>query len=265
MYEQSKENYLIENFAIAKIPLPSRCPKDYPYVAYDGKMCYTDKKYAEKKSGPCESWCTNDPTFGYGCGDPSLKLCKSKVVDRPAEPLKIPPITDKEAKCYLKRYPDLQNAFGNDIQKAKDHWKEYGFREKRNKNCDIQVVGGPVEAPRIIANPRKIPPITDKEAKCYLKRYPDLQKAFGNDIQKAKDHWKKYGFGEKRNKNCDIQVVGRPVEAPRIIANPRKTMLEDEFDDDILEDNDDGLSITIIVLIAVVILLLLLFLGYFLI
>jgi hypothetical protein len=89
MYEQSKENHLIENFAIAKIPLPSRCPKDYPYVAYDGKICYTDKKYAEKKSGPCESWCTNDPTFGSGCGDPSLKLCKSKVFVKPVEPPKI--------------------------------------------------------------------------------------------------------------------------------------------------------------------------------
>lgn len=89
MYEQSKENHLIENFAIAKIPLPSRCPKDYPYVAYDGKICYTDKKYAEKKTGPCESWCTNDPTFGSGCGDPSLKLCKSKVFGKPVGPPKI--------------------------------------------------------------------------------------------------------------------------------------------------------------------------------
>ena len=89
MYEQSKENHLIENFTIAKIPLPSRCPKDYPYVAYDGKICYTDKKYAEKKTGPCESWCTNDPTFGSGCGDPSLKLCKSKVFVKPVGPPKI--------------------------------------------------------------------------------------------------------------------------------------------------------------------------------
>jgi hypothetical protein len=66
---------------IVNPPLPqslntvSNCPKDFPYTAFDGRICYTDKKYAEQKTGPCESWCTNDKTFGSGCGDPALKLC----------------------------------------------------------------------------------------------------------------------------------------------------------------------------------------------
>lgn len=56
------------------------CPKDFPYVAYNGKICYTDKRYADRGSGPCESWCTNDPKFGSGCGDPSLKMCSNKPI-----------------------------------------------------------------------------------------------------------------------------------------------------------------------------------------
>lgn len=61
------------------------CPKDFPYVAYDGKICYTDKKYADKKSGPCQSWCTNDPNFGSGCGNPSLKMCSTKSTTAPPQ------------------------------------------------------------------------------------------------------------------------------------------------------------------------------------
>ena len=92
----------------------------------------------------------------------------------------------------------------------------------------------------------QIPPMTDKEAKCYLKRYTKLRKVFGKDIQKAKNHWKRYGFEENRNKNC--------------YDEDNNILLEDE---DIIEDNNEGSSITIIVLIGVAILLLL-FLAYYL-
>ena len=38
----------------------------------------THKKYVDEKTGPCESWCTNDSIFGSGCGDIKNKLCFSK-------------------------------------------------------------------------------------------------------------------------------------------------------------------------------------------
>ena len=41
------------------------------------------------------------------------------------------PLTDDEAKRYLAAYGDLQSAFGNDIEKAKKHWIESGFKENR--------------------------------------------------------------------------------------------------------------------------------------
>ena len=66
---------------------------------------------------------------------------------------KLAQMSDKEAQCYLDRYPDLRAAFGT-LEAAKKHWEEHGEREKRNKACEG--------------------PLTDAEAKCYLDRYEDL-------------------------------------------------------------------------------------------
>jgi hypothetical protein len=52
-----------------------------------------------------------------------------------ALPAALPPMSNDEAKCYLMRYPDLRNVFKSDITKAKNHWKNHGFKEKRNKSC----------------------------------------------------------------------------------------------------------------------------------
>ena len=56
------------------------CPNNFPYKAFGGKICYTKKEYADNKSGPCESWCTNDENFGSGCGNPAFKLCSDMSV-----------------------------------------------------------------------------------------------------------------------------------------------------------------------------------------
>ena len=47
--------------------------------------------------------------------------------------------------------------------------------------------------------------MNDSEAKCYLARYPDLTKAFGTDLKKAKKHWVEFGIKEKRNKACNVE------------------------------------------------------------
>ena len=111
---------------------------------------------------------------------------------------------------------------------------------------------------------KPIPTITDKEAKCYLKRYPRLQKVYGDDIKKAKNHWRRWGFEQNYNKNCDDEDNNILLE-----DEDNNILLEDEDnnilleDEDIIEDNNEGSSITIIVLIGVAILLLL-FLAYYL-
>ena len=48
-----------------------------------------------------------------------------------------------EARCYLLRYADLRRAFSSNTNKAKNHWKRHGYREKRNKSCgDMKVAIG---------------------------------------------------------------------------------------------------------------------------
>jgi len=45
-------------------------------------------------------------------------------------------VSNSEASCYLNRYPDLKAAFGDDLNKAKRHWCQFGSQaEKRDKTC----------------------------------------------------------------------------------------------------------------------------------
>lgn len=43
-----------------------------------------------------------------------------------------------------------------------------------------------------------VPVLNDIQAKFYLEKYPDLRTALGNNLEKAKLHWIKRGFKEKR-------------------------------------------------------------------
>lgn len=50
-----------------------------------------------------------------------------------------PRITQLQAQCYLNRYEDLQTQFGqtkNSWKRAMQHWIDFGFKEKRNANCE---------------------------------------------------------------------------------------------------------------------------------
>jgi hypothetical protein len=74
LHFQEVEVYDETGTNVARSP-DKTCPTDYPYVAYDGDICYSSKQYADAKSGPCGTWCTNDVTVGTGCGDPESLLC----------------------------------------------------------------------------------------------------------------------------------------------------------------------------------------------
>ena len=44
----------------------------------------------------------------------------------------VPPLTDAEAQQYLLTYTDLQRTYGrNNLQGARDHWQNFGFKEGR--------------------------------------------------------------------------------------------------------------------------------------
>lgn len=103
-------------------------------------------------------------------------------------------LTNEEASCYLDRYPDLKDAFGDDLTKAKEHWKTYGCtpRESRIYECPTA---------KCKQN------ITDKQAHCYLDKYTDLKHAYGNNLEEAKKHWRQFGCTSRENRyiECDMK------------------------------------------------------------
>jgi len=81
-------------------------------------------------------------------------------------------LNDSQALNYIASHNDLINTFGGtniDIEGAKDHWLQYGKKEKRRFNFD---------------------------AKKYLEENDDLKRAFGDDEDKALTHYIQYGRDE---------------------------------------------------------------------
>jgi pimeloyl-ACP methyl ester carboxylesterase len=82
------------------------------------------------------------------------------------------------ADYYLATYSDLRNAFGTNRVRAETHWVSRGILEGRQ--------GSPGFGP-----------------KCYLDRYPDLQKAFGStNYSRALTHYLNNGMNEGRSGRC---------------------------------------------------------------
>jgi hypothetical protein len=84
-----------------------------------------------------------------------------------------------------------------------------------NKNSGVKIIDG------ILADSptdTKPVPLTDAEAKCYLDRYGDLQKAYGTNLENVKNHWITYGYKEGRNKSCDS--VAPPISTTGPTTGP---------------------------------------------
>jgi hypothetical protein len=133
-----------------------------------GNKCFIKGKKDDKKP-PKTPKRGGRPKGRNGKGGKKGKKEKKKLV-----------LNNKEAKCYLERYPDLRKAFKMNKKKAKKHWFEFGIKENRTYECVM----------------------SNKEAQCYINRYPDLKKAFKNNKSKARIHWVDFGLKEKRDKSC---------------------------------------------------------------
>jgi phage terminase Nu1 subunit (DNA packaging protein) len=94
-----------------------------------------------------------------------------------------------DAQFYLSLYPDLQAAFGNDLQAATNHWLQQGLPNEGRRGA------------------------RHFDVRFYLAQYPDLQAAFGTNYRAAADHWVSQGLpieGRRGAREFDVRYyLGR--------------------------------------------------------
>ena len=103
---------------------------------------------------------------------------------------------------YLSQYKDLQEAYGDDREKGLQHYYTHGLKEGRSPQ------GGSLGPDETKAS---------FDAKQYLKNYGDLQAAFGDDTEKARQHYLQYGIKEKRT---DREIDPIPYTPPSPTPTP---------------------------------------------
>lgn len=114
-----------------------------------------------------------------------------------------------DAQQYLSNYKDLQEAFGSDVEAAKQHYKDFGIKEGRVDTKDK---------------------INVEE---YLSQYKDLQDAFGTDRQAGLQHYIQHGIKEGRSQQGGTKAPDEAVEsfdAETYLKN--YVDLQDTFGDD---------------------------------
>ena len=151
-----------------------------------------------------------------------------------------------DAQQYLSNYKDLQEAFGDDVEAAKQHYKDYGIKEGRtdtkdkinveeylSQYKDLQDAFGTdrqaglqhyiqhgIKEGRSQQGGTKAPDeaVESFDAETYLKNYVDLQDTFGDDQEAARQHFLQYGAQEgrtdvaiKKNENDSIEL---PIDNP---------------------------------------------------
>ena len=74
---------------------------------------------------------------------------------------------------YVKRYPDIKAAYGDDQTKALNHFLKFGMSERRVAKENFDVTS-------------------------YIKAYPDLRAVYRNDMSRYYEHYMKFGSREGR-------------------------------------------------------------------
>ena len=87
-----------------------------------------------------------------------------------------------DADLYYSLYPDLQDAFGRDYNKLREHWLTFGINEGRRASYVFDV-------------------------HYYFAAYEDLRKAIGTNCMELYNHFKTFGIKEGR-KACNEFEVG---------------------------------------------------------
>jgi hypothetical protein len=126
---------------------------------------------------------------------------------------------------YLELHPDLQQAFGSDVNAAYDHWGNHGIYEGRMgsaafdartylaSNPDVAQAFGPGNFPAAVQHflehgiheGRASSPIFDVQN--YLTRYPDLGAVFGRNYAALARHFEQFGINEGRSGSSAFDPV----------------------------------------------------------
>jgi len=114
---------------------------------------------------------------------------------------------------YLAIYPDLQAAFGSDVEAARQHWLTYGIAEGRVGSPTFDIGQYRALHPELAAldNLSVVDHFLESgvqqagasspffDAAYYLGRYADLGAAFGTDHYAAAQHFLQFGIAEGRS------------------------------------------------------------------
>jgi hypothetical protein len=90
---------------------------------------------------------------------------------------------------YASRYPELQQAFGNDARKYMAHWVNRGRLEGRSARAGMDDAA----YQRLKS--------ANLDILFYTSRYPEVRQAFGYDADKIYQHWITYGIPQRRMPN----------------------------------------------------------------
>ena len=198
--------------------------------AYDA-MCYALAYVDLKNLGwahPNQYSTVNSHYWNHGRYEGRVPVCSMENV-----------ITEMDMRCYLNRYHDLRGYCGTSTLCATNHFRQWGRFEGRDGKCPhISAADMECYKKRYVpwsTNPRehwlqdgwskgwsptcaydkhKHELINDEYALCYLYRYPDLLKVFGDNVHYAKWHWNGAGIHEGRKMLCN----GKDEEAKCYIS-----------------------------------------------
>ncbi|MBA4749121.1 MAG: hypothetical protein H2057_00710 [Alphaproteobacteria bacterium] len=97
---------------------------------------------------------------------------------------------DFDPAAYLRLNQDLRQAFGDNLEAARNHYLQSGFRENRRYRDEIVPV---------------LP--QDFDPAGYLRLNQDLRQAFGDNLEAARNHYLQSGFRENRRYREEIVPV----------------------------------------------------------
>jgi type II secretory pathway pseudopilin PulG len=134
---------------------------------------------------------SNQASTNTGTGNSNATSQSTTVSNTVTTEVSPASLSNLQAVIYLNKYTDLKNAFGSNIQQAKEHWVKLGKSEGRTIPLVKNSIGSPSE-------------LSDDQAIIYLSKYLDLLNAFGVNLQLAKQHW--VNLGKSEGRTIDIVV-----------------------------------------------------------